>query len=39
MNNERPVMELGLGTLALAVGISAVIWWGLVLLVRWSFSI
>jgi len=33
--NDKPGMELGLGTLAFAAGISLVLWWGIYLVVRW----
>ena len=36
--NDKPVIELGLGTLGLAVGISLVLWWVGYLVVRWVVS-
>jgi len=33
--NDKPVVELGLGTLAFAAGVSLVLWWVGYLVVRW----
>jgi len=35
MREQRPGVELGLGTLGLAVGVSLVLWWVGYLIVRW----